>query len=149
MLLDLALIAILAIHAIIYVLLGKMPVYISQQRHRHPDFAGYCPSSPNLSLSSVSALSVHCFAQLYITVCTISLPLLRMLTSLDISIPIASKTQDYNIHAEHCCRDPVHRVSSGHPIHSPCPGSHLQLKQSSAFGHPVVYTAVQLPTNNH
>jgi len=105
-----------------------MLVYISQQATDALILLVYCPSSPNLSLSSVSALFVHCFTQLYITVRTISLPLLRMLTSLDIPIPTASKTQDY---PGHCCRDPAHRVSFGHPIHSPPPpltsSSHLQL----------------------
>lgn len=69
-----------------------MPLYVSQQRLTNAlILMVYCPRSPNLSLSSVSALSMHCFTQPYITVCTISLPLLWMLTSLDISIS-ASKS---------------------------------------------------------
>lgn len=93
----------------------------------------YCSSSPNLSLSSVSAPSMHCFTLLYITVCTISLPLLRML--IKHSHPHTNSQQDTRLQypPRHCCRDPAHRASFGPFIHSPHLSSHLQLKHYSCF----------------
>lgn len=93
----------------------------------------YCSSSPNLSLSSVSAPSMHCFTLLCITVCTIALPLLRMLTSTDVPIPAASKTQDYSTHPDTAAEI----LSTEHPLGPsstpPTSASNLQLKHYSCF----------------